>query len=613
MAHFGDDKIEEVRSRADIVEIIGAHVRLKRTGRNFTGLCPFHNEKTPSFSVNAERGFFHCFGCGVGGSVFDFIMRVEGLSFAEALRSLAQKYGVVLPERSEGGPPPGEREAMRQANEVAADFFAHVLWNTDDGAVAREYLRARGITDETARAFRLGYAPARPASLAKALERRGLREAGFRLGLIKKASAGPIDMFHSRVMFPIRDTQGRAIAFGGRVLDSGLPKYLNSPESPLYSKSRTLYGLFEARKAITEKDRAILVEGYFDVIALAQVGIKEVVAGCGTALTADQILTAGRFTENMTDSSGAGPIASTEELRAAGRFTKNIIACFDGDAAGRKASMRALEVFLQAGLLGRGIFIPKGFDPDTLVRERGPEAFTALIDNAELLVDLYLREEAAKAPGPAAPLAVRIKATQSVLEKLRLIRDPLQFDQLVRKAAHMFGVSEDILRREARRESPRTRASRPEKALAAPAIDAGAKAEIGLVALAVLHPELRGEITASGAMKNFEDRQFAGALEELCRSDEDYAALAQWISERLTPEQQSRVAAVAVDPAADDAARTAALMRDYIAALARRRKTREIASLRLNAAGTGTGANSQDEAAAAAQAVIAHRREVRDG
>ena len=180
MGRFGDDKIEEVRSRADIVEIVGAHVRLRRAGRNFVGLCPFHNEKTPSFSVNAERGFFHCFGCNTGGSVFNFIMRVEGLTFPEAVRSLARKYGVTIPERDESGPAAGEREAMLQANHVAAEFFAHVLWNTTDGALARDYLKARGITLDTARAFMIGFAPSRPASLAKALERRGLRDAGVR-------------------------------------------------------------------------------------------------------------------------------------------------------------------------------------------------------------------------------------------------------------------------------------------------------------------------------------------------------------------------------------------------------------------------------------------------
>src|SRR6202046_2448722 len=452
MAQFGDSKVEEVRSRADIIEIIGTHVRLRRAGRNFVGLCPFHNEKTPSFSVNAERGFFHCFGCGVGGSVFDFIMRVEGLTFGEALRSLAKKYGVTLPEHDVSGPGAGEREAMLKASEVAAEFFAHVLWNTTDGAMARDYLKSRGISVETARAFMIGHAPSRPASLAKALEKRGLREAGVKVGLVKKdgnvtTGADAYDMFRARVMFPMRDAQGRAIAFGGRVLDARMPKYINSPESPLYSKARTLYGLFEARQAISTsassgKDRAILVEGYFDVIALWQAGFKEAVAGCGTALTADQ-------------------------LRVLSRYTKNVIACFDGDAAGRKASMRALEIFLQAGLLGRGIFIPSGFDPDTFVRERGAAAFAELTDKSELLVDYFIRDQVEKVGGPTAPLDKRFEAAKLISEKLRLISDEFQFNMIVRKTEGLLGVGEDVLRKEARgpgRSSPPSRFARDTRA-----------------------------------------------------------------------------------------------------------------------------------------------------
>ncbi|MGH7841453.1 MAG: DNA primase, partial [Candidatus Binataceae bacterium] len=372
MARYGQDKIEEVRTRADLVEVIGAHVRLRRAGRNLVGLCPFHNEKTPSFSVSAERGFFHCFGCGAGGTVFDFVMRVEALTFPEALQSLARRFGVALPppESHAGSPAVGERDALFSANQTAAEFYVHVLWKTPDGAPAREYVKSRGITVETAQAFMLGFAPHRPANLAVTLDKRGLSAAALKLGLIKRDERGALyDMFRARLMFPIRDAQGRALAFGGRVLDDRLPKYINSPESPLYSKARMVYGLYEARQAIVKADRAIIVEGNLDLIALWQAGFKETVASLGTALTAEQ-------------------------LRLLARYTRNLIACFDGDAAGRKASMRALEVFLQAGLLGRGAFVPSGYDPDTLVRERGAQAFNSVIESAELLVDYFLNEQA---------------------------------------------------------------------------------------------------------------------------------------------------------------------------------------------------------------------------
>src|SRR5579862_4715568 len=600
MGRFGDDKIEEVRSRADIVEIVGAHVRLRRAGRNFVGLCPFHQEKTPSFSVNAERGFFHCFGCGAGGSVFNFITRVEGLTFPEAVRSLARKYGVTLPEHDQSGPAAGEREAMLKASEVAAEFFAHVLWNTPDGAPVIDYLKSRGISVETAHAFMLGFAPSRPASLAKALEKRGLRDAGVKVGLVRKDDDGAaFDMFRARVMFPIRDAQGRAIAFGGRVLDARLPKYINSPESPLYSKARTLYGLFEARQAISSsapasKDRAILVEGYFDVIALWQAGFKEAVAGCGTALT-------------------------VEQLRVLSRYTKNVIACFDGDAAGRKASMRALEIFLQAGLLGRGIFIPAGFDPDTFIRERGAAAFAELAGKSELLVDYFLGEQAAAARGS---IAERARAAQSVAEMLKLVGDPFQFDLLARKAADLLSIGEEVLRKEARgpgRFAPPSRFARDARANVAPAPaastagggDAGAKAEIGLIALALLHPELRNEIAQSGAGANFEEIRLGGVLADLCRTDEPYTALEQWIADRLTSDEQCRVSEFAVGPLNDEVVdetekvsseleKCRAIASDYVAALERRRRAREVGRLR------GSGAD-----VSAAQAVIALRREGR--
>lgn len=610
MGRFGDDKIEEVRSRADIVEIVGAHVRLRRAGRNFVGLCPFHNEKTPSFSVNAERGFFHCFGCNTGGSVFNFIMRVEGLTFPEAVRSLARKYGVTIPERDESGPAAGEREAMLQANQVAAEFFAHVLWNTTDGALARDYLKSRGVTLETARAFMIGFAPSRPASLAKALERRGLRDAGIKVGLVRKDATDAYDMFRARVMFPIRDAQARVLAFGGRVLDARLPKYINSPESPLYSKTRTLYGLSEARQAITAqhssgKDRAILVEGYFDVIALWQAGFKEAVAGCGTALT-------------------------VEQLRLLSRYTKNVIACFDGDAAGRKASMRALEIFLQAGLLGHGIFIPSGFDPDTFVRERGAAAFAELADNAELLVDYFLSEQKSEARGS---IAERARAAARVAAMLKLVGDPFQFDLLARKAADLLGIGEQVLRKEARgtdtrparySRGPRVAESRP--ASATTRGDAGAKAEIGLVALALLRPELRAEIAALDANENFEDSRLAGVLADLCRTDEEYGALDQWLSERLSPEEQGRISEIAVGPLADplekdtqkdpqndpnDLEKARKLASDYAAALARRRRASQLATLRQSAAEIGSREAEPGEAEAAAQAVITLRRDAR--
>lgn len=609
MARFGQDKIEEVRTRADIVEIAGAQVRLKRAGRNFVGLCPFHNEKTPSFSVNAERGFFHCFGCGAGGTVFDFVMRVEGLTFLEALQSLARRYGIVLPEHpGAGGPPAGERDALALVNQTAAEFFAHVLWKTADGASARDYLKARGITQETARAFMIGFAPARPANLAAVIAKRGMLEAAVKAGLVKReAGHAPYDMFRARLMFPIRDAQGRVIGFGGRVLDQRLPKYINSTESPIYSKARALYGVYEARPAIGQADRAIVVEGYIDAIALWQAGFKETVASLGTSLTVDQ-------------------------LRLLGRYTHNIFACFDGDAAGRKASLRALEVFLGAGLLGRGVFIPSGFDPDTLVRDRGAQAFSELIDSAELLVDYFLREQATAA---GASLSGRARAAERVAEILRMVANPFEFDLLARKAADSLGVGEELLRKEALKgggansSTRRASGAAPSRAVRpATSGDAVAQAEIGLIAIALNYPELRGDLAAQAAPElrvdiaaqaapdspadfkieltsaEFHDPLLAAMLEDICLSEEAQGALEVRIIAGLSEEQRERLSALVVGPLIANADGARAMAVDFIAALARNRRRRELENLKQAAKGAGV-----DDAYEAALAIAALRRQ----
>jgi DNA primase len=600
MARFGQDKIEEVRNRADIVEIIGAQVRLKRAGRNFVGLCPFHNEKTPSFSVNAERGFFHCFGCGAGGTVFDFVMRVEGLTFLETLQSLARRYSIVLPEQSSpGGPPPGERDALALVNQTAAEFFAHVLWKTDEGALARDYLKARGISDETAQAFMLGFAPARPANFTSVIAKRGMIEAAVKAGLVKRYDdRPPYDMFRARLMFPIRDALGRVIGFSGRVLDQSLPKYINSTDSPIYSKARALYGIFEARQTIAKADRAILVEGNIDVIALWQAGFKETVAPLGTALTVDQ-------------------------LKLLARYSRNIFACFDGDAAGRKASLRALEIFLGAGLLGRGVFLPAGSDPDTLVRDRGTQAFTELIESSELLVDYFLRQQADAA---GASVNGRARAAERVAEILRMVANPFEFNLLARKAADFLGVGEELLRKEAQKDRGANQSNRrptsstptrgPQPATLG---DAVAQAEIGLVAIALNFPELRQEIitqvnSASRSDSDdivpaeFHDPLLAAMLEDICLSDDAQSALEVRIIGSLSDAQRERLSSLVVGPLITDVEVARSMAVDFIGALSRNRRQREVESLRRVAADA-----HGDDAAAAAQALISLRRQTQDG
>jgi DNA primase len=369
-----EEILTRIRERANIVEIVGAHVGLRRVGRNHIGLCPFHSEKTPSFTVNEDRGIFHCFGCGAGGNVFSFLMRLEGTPFPEIVERLARQYGVELPERGEDDPALRQREALFRMNDQVARFFHRYLWDSAEAAPARDYLEERGIGREVADRFLLGYAPARADSLVRKLRDGGQSlESAVRLGLIRerREGGGHYDLFRARLTFPITDSSGRVVGFGSRSVPGtpsatgDLPKYLNSPETPLYRKGSHLYGLAGARDAIRRADRVLVVEGYFDVLALAQAGIGHVVASLGTALTLGQ-------------------------LEVVKRFTRNVVAFFDGDNAGRAAAEKSLPIFFEAGLWGRAAFLPGADDPDTFVRREGADAALALIGRAIPLFEFYL-------------------------------------------------------------------------------------------------------------------------------------------------------------------------------------------------------------------------------
>ena len=390
-------------------------------------------------------------------------------------------------------------------------------------------------------------------------------------------------MFRARLMFPIRDVQGRTIAFGGRVLDDRLPKYINSAESPLYSKARNLYGLYEARQAIAKNDLAIVVEGYLDAIAVWAAGFQEVVASLGTSLTVDQ-------------------------LRLLGRHTRNVIACFDGDAAGRKASLRALEVFLAAGLLGRGIFIPAGFDPDTLIRDQGAAHFGELIESSQLLINYFISEQAAAA---RQSLEERARAAHRVAEMLHRVADPFEFDLLARKAADALGVGvgEDLLRREATRQTTRGGQDRggesaPSGPLRPPRADSLAAVEIGLLAIAVTRADLRETILNAAPTADFADANLAAALGELCSSHKGRGEIESWLAERLSDEQQSRLSGLIVGADMDDPREARKLLDDYVRALERARRGRKIDQHRRGATAADT-----TESVAAVQSLIAVRRE----
>ena len=364
---FAADFLDELRARLGLTEIVGRRVRLRRSGREASGLCPFHNEKTPSFTVSEEKGFFHCFGCGAHGDVIGFTMRVEGLSFPEAVEKLAAEAGLDVPQPSRA-----EREAERRradfhgALEACCRFFERELAGPRGGA-ARAYLERRGIDPETAARFRLGYAPDSRTALRGAVMSGSLTEALLvETGMLIRPDDGtPYDRFRGRVTFPIADRRGRVIAFGGRLLGDGRPKYLNSPDTPLFDKGRVLYGMAAARRAAHETGRVVVVEGYTDVIALARSGIAEAVAPLGTALT-------------------------ESHLAELWRMADEPILCFDGDEAGRRAAHRAAEralPLLRPGKSLQFVRLDAGEDPDGLVASGGRAAVDACLARRRDLIE----------------------------------------------------------------------------------------------------------------------------------------------------------------------------------------------------------------------------------
>jgi DNA primase len=356
------DAVQRVKDAAQITDIIGECVSLKRAGANMKGLCPFHAEKTPSFMVNPARQSFHCFGCGEGGDVFSFMMKYYNLTFFETLKELAQRYQITLPERhssAEDGGKAEKRQKLFDANERAALMYHEYLLNNPGGALARDYLKKRAITGEMISTFKLGYAPAGWNFLSNKVAKSSItleeaEEAGL---LVRKERGGFYDRFRDRILFPISELTGRVVGFGGRILGEGEPKYLNTPETLIFDKSRILFGLFQHRDAIRKTRQAVVVEGNFDLLALASYGIDNVVAPLGTALTQPQI-------------------------RLLKGYTDEVVLLFDGDEAGIKAAMRAVPLFLAEQVAARVALLPATHDPDTYIRAHGKDGLEKYLVSA---------------------------------------------------------------------------------------------------------------------------------------------------------------------------------------------------------------------------------------
>lgn len=422
-----EDIVAQIKEQADIVQIIGESVDLKKSGARYLGLCPFHGEKTPSFSVHPGQQFFYCFGCGESGDVLSYVMKHQNVDFPGALEILAQKYNITLPATRMSKEDEERKKKQRllfDVNEKACTIYNKYLLEHKDGKLAREYLKQRGISEKVLTSYRLGYAPAVEAagwnylgSKFRPEEQIAAVEAGL---LVKKEKGGHYDRFRDRIVFPIFDISGQVCGFGGRIVGEGQPKYLNSPESPVYNKSRLLLGLYQQKEQIRKQNRAVMVEGNFDLLSLVVNGCENVVAPLGTALT-------------------------REQLRLIKRFTEEVTLLFDGDEAGIKAAIRAVPLFLTEKISGRVALLPDQHDPDTFIREHGTLELTRIIESAEELPEFLLgyliKEHGLGFDG-------KRKIVDELIPLVEAAKSPLQRSVFISHFANKLGMSAELLEKD---------------------------------------------------------------------------------------------------------------------------------------------------------------------
>ncbi len=414
-----DNIIEDILGRIDIVEIISSYFPLRKAGRNFKALCPFHKEKTPSFMVSPDKQIFHCFGCSEGGNVIHFLMKHERLEFPDAVRLLAKRSGVVIPEvKKETAPTLG----LFRINDAALHFYHENLVNSPQAEGVRQYLLKRGLSKEAWTRFKLGFAPPQGEALVNFLKQKGIGgelAAGSGLIVRRENKEGFFDFFRGRIIYPIFDIRQRVLGFGGRVLDDSLPKYINSPETAVYKKGETLYGLNFSREAIREKGFTIIVEGYMDLISLFQAGFSNIVAALGTALTGEQV-------------------------RLIKRFSPSVVVVYDGDKAGELAALRGLELLLEAGLDIKLVALPKGLDPDSFVRLKGRDGFASMLKEAknifEYKLQLLLRQY------DIANLEEKLKVVKEMLPTISRVENAVLRGEYVKQLAARLSVSEENIR-----------------------------------------------------------------------------------------------------------------------------------------------------------------------
>jgi len=514
VAGISDDKLQELRDRVDVVAVVQRRVGLKKSGRDWKGLCPFHGEKTPSFYVVPDKRIFHCFGCGATGDAIKFVMQLDGKSFREAAEQLAGEAGVDLkPEDPEEARRSARRAALAEVNEKACVFYERVLWEHPRGAVARDHLEKRGVTVDSAKAWRLGYAPDQWDQLCKSMARgkvdaKLVEEAG--LGVPRKKQQGLYDRFRGRLTIPIREA-GRTVGFGGRLLEGkSEAKYLNSPDTPLYTKGGVLFALDKARDSVRREGVALFVEGYFDAIGLHQAGVQTAVATCGTALTEkhlDLVLRAG---------------------------ARELVFVFDGDAAGLRAAQRASEIAAAAAVPARVLVPPGGEDPDETVLRIGVKAFRELVSSAQPALEFLLDRALEKAGGSQGPVEERVKLVEAVAGIVRAAPTPLARDLYLEKVAQRIDAPVDAVRAavDGRRASSGKKPAQPVRGQpsarpAPPENLALVREELAILAYALHSTEFAKIVDDSGALARFTmaavrevaERALAGAREGNLASD----------------------------------------------------------------------------------------------
>ncbi len=419
---FSSDLLEEIRNRCDVVDIISEYVHLKPAGKGFKGLCPFHEEKTPSFMVSPEKQLFHCFGCGEGGNIFNFLMKYEKLSFFEAVKMLAQKSGVPLPvDEEKENILHKKKERLYKLNNLVANYYRECLFRTNQGKKVINYFKKRGFDDTSVEKYKLGYAPSGWDALSNFLKKKGYSyEELIKAGLIKKSKIEGkyIDYFRDRIIFPIFSLSGKVIGFGGRVLDDSLPKYINSPETLVYNKGSNLYSLNFAKEDIRKKNYIIIVEGYTDVLITQQYGFNNIAASLGTALTAKQI----------------------DLIK---RFTDTVLIAYDSDSAGNMATLRSLDLLVKGGLEVKVIALSQGYDPADFLIKKGRETFQNLIDRSLSLIDYKLKLLYSKYSIKI--IEGKVKVVKEILPTLNVIGNEVELRAQIKKISEELKLSEEAI------------------------------------------------------------------------------------------------------------------------------------------------------------------------